>query len=193
MFTGKKKFFALSIALVFVSCLLLTGCGRDQNQSGTSSDNNQTPSTQNSSDLNSGMNGTNTQDNMNGATNRMGTNTATTDNTALHDRAEKIADAVIKDVEQVSDARVIISEKMAYVSVEITKTADAQASETLKEEIGRVVKKTDTQIEDVYVMEDADTFTRMKEMVEDIGNGHPISGFVDELDTMFTRVMPSRE
>ena len=35
----------------------------------------------------------------------------------------------------------------------------------LKEEIGKVVKKTDTAIEDVYVMEDADTFTRMKEMV----------------------------
>ena len=49
------------------------------------------------------------------------------------------------------------------------------------------------EIEDVYVMEDADTFTRMKEMVNDIANGHPISGFTDELKNMFTRVIPNKE
>jgi len=42
-------------------------------------------------------------------------------------------------------------------------------------------------------MEDADTFTRMKEMVDDIADGKPVSGFIDELDNMFTRVMPSKE
>ena len=194
MFTRKKKFFVLSTALLVVSCLFLAGCSSDQNQQNTPSDNNQTPSTQNSTNMspdnngmNSGMNGMNNADN----TTRMGN--GATDNNSLHERAEKIADAVVNDIDAVKDARVIISDKMAYVSVSITETADANTAKTLKEDIGQVVKKTDSSIEDVYVMEDADTFTRMKEMVDDIADGRPVSGFVDELDNMFTRVMPSRE
>ena len=200
MFTRKKKFFVLSAALLFVSCLLLTGCSSEQNRQNTPSDNNQTPSTQNSTNMSPNNNGMNSG--MNGTTNMNGTNstdnttrmgTSTTDSNSLHQRAEKIADAVVDDIDAVKDARVIISDKMAYVSVSITETAGADTAKTLKEEGGQVVKKTDTAIEDVYVMEDADTFTRMKEMVDDIADGKPVSGFIEELDNMFTRVMPSKE
>ena len=202
MFTRKKKFFVLSAALLFVSCLLLTGCSSEQNRQNTPSDNNQTPSTQNSTNMspnnngmNSGMNGTTNMNGTNSTDNatRMGTSTSTTGSNSLHQRAEKIADAVVDDIDAVKDARVIISDKMAYVSVSITETAGADTAKTLKEEVGQVVKKTDTAIEDVYVMEDADTFTRMKEMVDDIADGKPVSGFIEELDNMFTRVVPSKE
>ena len=200
MFTRKKKFFVLSAALLFVSCLLLTGCSSEQNRQNTPSDNNQTPTTQNSTNMSPNNNGMNSG--MNGTTNMNGTNstdnatrmgTSTTGSNSLHQRAEKIADAVVDDIDAVKDARVIISDKMAYVSVSITETAGADTAKTLKEEVGQVVKKTDTAIEDVYVMEDADTFTRMKEMVDDIADGKPVSGFIEELDNMFTRVMPSKE
>ena len=198
MFTRKKKFFVLSAALLFVSCLLLTGCSSEQNRQNTPSVNNQTPSTQNSTNMSPNNNGMNSD--MNGTTNMNGANgtgnttrMGTVDNNSLHQRAEKIADAVVDDIDAVKDARVIISDKMAYVSVSITETAGADTAKTLKEEVGQVVKKTDTAIEDVYVMEDADTFTRMKEMVDDIADGKPVSGFIEELDNMFTRVMPSKE
>lgn len=186
MLTRKKKFFVLSAVLLFASCLLFTGCSSEQNRQNTPSDNNQTPSTQNSTGMDSDLNGT---------TNTRGVkeNDSTTETNSLHMRAEKIADAIVDELDAVKDARVIISEKMAYVSVSIAETADADTSKTLKEEIGQIVKETDTEIEDVYVMEDADTFTRMKEMAEDIANGKPVSGFVEELNTMFTRVMPSKE
>jgi len=198
MFTSKKKFFVLSAALLVVSCLFLTGCSSEQNRQNTPSDNNQTPSTQNSTNMSPNNNGMNSD--MNGTTNMNGANgtgnttrMGTVDNNSLHQRAEKIADAVVDDIDAVKDARVIISDKMAYVSVSITETAGADTAKTLKEEVGQVVKKTDTAIEDVYVMEDADTFTRMKEMVDDIADGKPVSGFIEELDNMFTRVMPSKE
>ena len=198
MFTSKKKFFVLSAALLVVSCLFLAGCGSEQNRQNTPSDNNQTPSTQNSTNMSPNNNGMNSD--MNGTTNMNGANgtgnttrMGTVNNNSLHQRAEKIADAVVDDIDAVKDARVIISDKMAYVSVSITETAGADTAKTLKEEVGQVVKKTDTAIEDVYVMEDADTFTRMKEMVDDIADGKPVSGFIEELDNMFTRVMPSKE
>ena len=193
MFTRKKKFFVLSAAVLFVSCLFLAGCSSDQAQQNTPSGNSQTPSTQNTPGMNNGSTGMNPNttgaNGINGTVNMgtsMGSNT-------LHQRAEKIADAIVKDIDAVKDARVIISDKMAYVSVSITETIGSDASKDLKEEIGKVVKKNDTAIGDVYVMEDADTFTRMKEMVNDIADGKPVSGFMDELKTMFTRVMPSKE
>ena len=177
MFSRKKKFLVLSIALLFVSCLIFTGCGNSNTQQTPPANNNQTD-TQNNKDTN------NTDNNM--AENTNG-------NSDLSARAEKIADAVVNDVAQVKDARTVISEKIAYVSVAIEKTADTAESAALKDEITQVVKKTDTEIETVYVMEDPNTFTRMKEIGEDIANGKPISGFVEELENLFVRVTPSAQ
>ena len=175
MFSRKKKFFVLSIAFLCLSCLIFTGCSKNNNTQQTPpATNNQTDNTQNNvSDDNNAME---QKDNKDAEDN--------VDNTDLHQRAEKIADAV---------ARTVISEKMAYVSVAIDETADTAESATLKEEISQVVKKTDAEIETVYVMEDADTFTRMKEIGEDIANGKPVSGFVEELENMFVRVTPTKE
>ncbi len=187
MFSRKKKFFVLSIALLFVSCLIFTGCGNSNTQQTPPANNNQTD-TQNNKDTNN----TNNTDNV---TNNTDNNVAenTKDNSDLSARAEKIADAVVNDVAQVKDARTVISEKIAYVSVAIEKTADTAESAALKDEITQVVKKTDTEIETVYVMEDPNTFTRMKEIGEDIANGKPISGFVEELENLFVRVTPSAQ
>ena len=167
-----------------LSCLIFTGCSKNNNTQQTPpATNNQTDNTQNNvSDDNNAME---QKDNKDAEDN--------VDNTDLHQRAEKIADAVVNDVAQVKDARTVISEKMAYVSVAIDETADTAESATLKEEISQVVKKTDAEIETVYVMEDADTFTRMKEIGEDIANGKPVSGFVEELENMFVRVTPTKE
>lgn len=184
MFSRKKKFFVLSIALLCLSCLIFTGCSKNNNTQQTPpATNNQTDNTQDNA---SGNNNAVDQKDDNGTADNV-------DNTDLHQRAEKIADAVVNDVAQVKDARTVISEKMAYVSVAIDETADTAESATLKEEISNVVKKTDAEIETVYVMEDADTFTRMKEIGEDIANGKPVSGFVEELETMFVRVTPTKE
>ena len=123
--------------------------------------------------------------------NPTGKNGSTAMDGDMHKRAEKIADAVTREIAQVKDSRVVISEHMAYVSVEIDKTADASESMNLKDEISRVTKKTDSSIDTVYVMEDADTFTRMKEIGDDIAGGKPVSGFLKELENMFVRVTPT--
>jgi len=106
MFTSKKKFFVLSAALLVVSCLFLTGCSSEQNRQNTPSDNNQTPSTQNSTNMSPNNNGMNSD--MNGTTNMNGANgtgnttrMGTVDNNSLHQRAEKIADAVVDDIDAV--------------------------------------------------------------------------------------------
>lgn len=187
MFSRKKKFFVLSIALLCVSCLIFAGCTRNEHNKveQTPSNNQSETDSQNENNTEQTPDGTenNKQDKKNP--------TELTDNTALHQRAEKIAAAIQKELTQIKDSRVVISEHMAYISVSINETADAEESVTLKEKITNVVKKTDNDIDTVYVMEDADTFTRMKEIAKDIADGHPIAGFAEELKNMFVRVTPS--
>ncbi len=201
MFSRKKKFFALSITLLCVSCLLFAGCGSSNNNSS----NDTPPSSSQTDDANSGADrtdgaGTMNDESMRAAdrnsandestnpTDRTGSNAADGD---MHQRAEKIADALEQEIAQVKDSRVIISEHIAYVSVEIDKTADSTESMNLKDEVSKITKKTDSSIETVYVMEDADTFTRMKEIGDDIADGRPVSGFLEELENMFVRVTPT--
>ena len=194
MFSRKKKFFALSIALLCVSCLLFSGCGSNdppERPSGSQTDNQTgTDRTEDSNDIN-GNNMSSTDNNRDETANPTGNTGNAAMDGDMHKRAEKIADAVTREIAQVKDSRVVISEHMAYVSVEIDKTADASESMNLKDEISRVTKKTDSNITTVYVMEDADTFTRMKEIGDDIADGKPVSGFLKELENMFVRVTPT--
>ena len=194
MFSRKKKFFALSIALLCVSCLLFSGCGSNdtpERPSGSQTDNQTgTDRTEDSNDIN-GNNMNSTDNNRDETANPTGNTGNAAMDGDMHRRAEKIADAVTREIAQVKDSRVVISEHMAYVSVEIDKTADASESMNLKDEISRVTKKTDSKITTVYVMEDADTFTRMKEIGDDIAGGKPVSGFLKELENMFVRVTPT--
>ncbi len=189
MFSRKKKFFMLSVALLCVSCLIFTGCSKNNNTQQTP------PATNNQADnqTNDAQNNATGNDSNNSADKTDNNAVSDADNGDLQQRAEKIADAVVKDVARVKDARTVISEKMAYVSVSIDETADTDQSAALKDEISEVVKKTDTEIETVYVMEDADTFTRMKEIGEDIANGKPVSGFAEELENLFVRVTPTKQ
>ena len=196
MFSRKKKFFVLSIALLCVSCLIFTGCSNNRNDTPPSSSQTDRQNETDRTDGTDGISGNNM--NATDRTNSTGQQSAAdkttrTDNGDLHQRAEKIASAVTKEIAQVKDSRVVISEHMAYVSVEIDKTADTAESSNLKEEISRITKKTDPNIETVYVMEDADTFTRMKEIGRDIADGKPVSGFVNELENMFVRVTPTKQ
>ncbi len=196
MFSRKKKFFVLSIALLCATCLLFTGCGNSNNNNTPPANNSQTNDQNQDADNTDGTQG----DNMSTADNNSAKDEATnpTDGTGsdmddMNKRAEKIADAVTKEIAQVKDSRVIISEKMAYVSVSIDEKADANQSMDLKEEVSNITKKTDSSIETVYVMEDPDTFTRMKEIGNDIADGKPVSGFMKELENMFVRMTPTVE
>ena len=193
MFSRKKKFFVLSIAFLCVSCLLFTGCARNNNTQQTPPANDNQTESQDNNDV--ADNGTDNEVTDNNITDNRDENNNdgndNVDNNDLNARAEKIADAVTKDIAQVSDTRVVISERLAYVSVAIDKTADTAESATLKDEVSKVVKNVDREIETVYVMEDADTFTRMEEIGNDIANGRPISGFAEELENMFVRAVPT--
>lgn len=200
MFLHKKRYSVLLIALLCTTLFLFAGCG-NRNANNTTPQTTPTNPTQTPNDENNNAtednNGTedNTsmsnedKENLKNGTDENRTGTDGNDHEA---RAEKIADAIVEKVPAVSNAHVLISEKMAYAAVEIDNTANTNESANLKDEIVKVIKETDTEIEDAYVSEDADTFTRIGEIGKDIANGKPISGFAEEIENLFVRITPGK-
>ena len=115
-----------------------------------------------------------------------------TRNNAQKEAAE-LAEKITDQVQGVNSATVIFAEEIVYVGIDLYASFSGDAAENVKEEVARLVKKHDPDIERVYVTEDADTFTRMQEIARDVENGKPLTGFLDELQNMFKRVTPSMD
>lgn len=188
----KKRHITLISCLLGLALMVLAGCG---NQNDTPApDNNNTTNPQNMTTPapeNDAQNGTADNNGTTDDVNNKGTDDLT-DNADMSQRAEKIAKAIVDDVEDVEDAHVIISEHAAYAAVKI-KADDAKGeAEAVKEAVIKSAKEADKDLTDVYVSESPDIFTRLEEMGDDIGEGKPISGFVEELENLFTRVTPTK-
>lgn len=108
------------------------------------------------------------------------------------EQAERLAD-IASDVEGVRDATVVITGDTAYVGIDIDSNTEDEQTNRVKDEVGERVKEEEDSIERVLVSADADTIERLEEIGEDIGDGRPISGFLDELTEMFRRPTPSAE
>ncbi len=111
------------------------------------------------------------------------------DTTRDSKRAEVLADR-IKDLNDVTDAMVIVSGDTAYVGVDIAAGMQGRMTDQLKERVIDRAKQTDTLLSNVYVSADVDTMTRLKNYARDIQDGKPISGIIQQVDEMFRRPAP---
>jgi len=108
-------------------------------------------------------------------------------------KAERMAETIVDEVQGINSATVVFAEEIAYVGIDLHANYTGNEAENVKKQVTGLVKEEDTDIETVYVTEDADTFTRLQRIGRDIENGRPVSGFLDELQNMFRRVTPSME
>lgn len=183
----KRQPLAILALSVCLSVLLLSGCSQSNStppSSSTPSNKMTAPTDDNKSITDNDQNNV-ANDNQ---TNRSDNNDA--DN--LSAEAEKVADAIVDGVEQVEAAHVLISEHMAYAAIKIKSTADTDEAEAIKKDVIAKAKAANSELTDVYVSEEADTFTRLETIAADIANGKPLSGFAEELENMFVRVVPSK-
>ncbi|WP_046178458.1 YhcN/YlaJ family sporulation lipoprotein [Domibacillus tundrae] len=123
----------------------------------------------------------------------MSTNDQKADNNTNNDDqnldvAEKAADRV-KELEEVDDATVLVTDHTAYAAVNLKN--GTEVNDDLKNRIEEKVKEADTSVEKVYVSEDPDFSTQMKDYADRIKAGDPIGGFFDEFSDSVRRVFPS--
>ncbi|WP_430787897.1 YhcN/YlaJ family sporulation lipoprotein [Virgibacillus flavescens] len=113
-----------------------------------------------------------------------------------YDLSEEAAEKITQQVKGVESANVVTTENNAYVAAEINATADTGngngLSEEVKKQISKIVKSTDSDIDNVYVSTNpdfADLATRYADQAE---NGEPIEGIFDQMGNMIERVFPQK-
>ncbi|MBB6635880.1 YhcN/YlaJ family sporulation lipoprotein [Cohnella thailandensis] len=66
----------------------------------------------------------------------------------------------------------------------------SELSDALKNQVADIVKGMNPNIDNVYVTANADLFGRLQSYASDVRAGHPVRGFVDELNAMVSRIFP---
>lgn len=104
--------------------------------------------------------------------------------------AEKAADKVT-DLPEVDSANILVTENNAYVAAKLDPSSRNELTTDIENKISRAVKSADSDIDYVYVSVNPDFYDRMNDFANDIRNGKPVSGFVNEFTDTIRRVFPN--
>ncbi|MEK3890359.1 YhcN/YlaJ family sporulation lipoprotein [Bacillus sp. FSL K6-3431] len=179
----------LCIGLISV---MLMGCGATKNNDNITNNNEPlgvryTPNTNNTtSDL--------VNDNRNVTDNRNGvgmTNNTNQDDDRKIDIAEDVADRVT-EIKEVDSAHVLVTDNNAYVAVRLNGNANNELTNNVEKKIEHKVKEVDKNVNNVYISENPDFYTRMESYRDDIRAGHPVSGFFEEFTRTVKDIFPNQ-
>ncbi|MEC0093062.1 YhcN/YlaJ family sporulation lipoprotein [Paenibacillus macquariensis] len=76
-------------------------------------------------------------------------------------------------------------------SSNVVKDEDQYMTQEVKDKIADLVKKSDPSVKNVYVSANPEFVERVGNFVTDVSNGHPISGIVDEFQSLVNRIFPT--
>ncbi|WP_425446973.1 YhcN/YlaJ family sporulation lipoprotein [Dethiothermospora halolimnae] len=111
-------------------------------------------------------------------------------NNNMSARADRIANK-ITTMDNVDRATVIITGDTALVGVDMNGNTTGNMTTTVENDIKKMVKNTDNQIDNVSVTTDPDLFDRLDNIYESTRNGRPVSGFADEIEEIMRRITPN--
>lgn len=94
----------------------------------------------------------------------------------------------IKALTEVSSAHVLVTDRNAYVGVELKK--DVKETEKLKKKIADEVRSAHSEFNNVYVSFNPDVVKRFTEYGHQIRAGEPVEGFFEEFTTSINRMFP---
>ncbi len=92
-------------------------------------------------------------------------------------------------IPNVNDATAVVLGPYAVVGIDVNSDLDRSRVSTIKYSVAESLKK-DPYGANAVIIADADMYVRLQEMGNDIQNGRPIAGILNELGEMVGRVMP---
>lgn len=117
-------------------------------------------------------------------------------NTTIHEVNREDSEAVSKhlanlaaNVPNVNDATAVALGRFAIVGIDVDKDLDRSKVGTIKYTVAESLKK-DPYGANAIVVADPDFSARIKEIKEDIQNGKPVQGILNELSDIVGRIIP---
>ncbi|MRG86861.1 YhcN/YlaJ family sporulation lipoprotein [Salinibacillus xinjiangensis] len=109
-----------------------------------------------------------------------------------YDVAEKAADRITDEVNEVDEAYVFAGNENAYVAVTLNENNNNEdLTNDLKQRISRAVKATDEDIDDVFVSANPNFFNQAGDYADQLENGEPMEGLFEEMGDVFNRIFPT--
>ncbi|MEK8127286.1 YhcN/YlaJ family sporulation lipoprotein [Paenibacillus filicis] len=97
----------------------------------------------------------------------------------------------LTSVEPVKSANVLLTDHNAYVAVSTRNGEDVEGNNEVKARIAQTVKSMHPGIEHVYVSASPDFVSRVNGYMQDLQAGKPVSGLLQEFNTMVQRLFPT--
>ncbi|RPF50133.1 YhcN/YlaJ family sporulation lipoprotein [Aquisalibacillus elongatus] len=105
--------------------------------------------------------------------------------------ANRAADKIANELNEIDDAYVLAGDNNAYVAVELENdNENNEVDEQVKDKVADVVKNTNEDIDNVYVSANPQFFDMVNNYVDDVRNGDPVEGFFEEFNDMLNRIFP---
>lgn len=105
------------------------------------------------------------------------------------DIANKAADRIVR-LNGVKRANVLVVRQNAYVAAAVD-VNQGQVTRDLEDQIAGEVRAENPNIKNVYVSTNPEFVDRVNKYVTDVGQGRPVSGFIEEFNTMVERIFPN--
>ncbi|KRE47089.1 YhcN/YlaJ family sporulation lipoprotein [Paenibacillus sp. Soil522] len=103
--------------------------------------------------------------------------------------ADKAAEK-ITNVKGVDQANVLITRRNAYVAAALDSNQN-QLTKQIEDQIAQQVRAVDPDIQNVYVSTNPEFIDRINGYVNDVGQGRPVAGFVEQFNEMVERIFPN--
>ncbi|MFJ8256989.1 YhcN/YlaJ family sporulation lipoprotein [Peribacillus asahii] len=116
------------------------------------------------------------------------TNIQETDRKSGAETAKRLTDLAVK-VPHVNDATAVVLGKYAIVGIDIDQDVDRSQVGTIKYSVGEALQQ-DPYGAYATIVADPDLNERIREVADDIENGQPIRGILNELSDITSRIIP---
>jgi YhcN/YlaJ family sporulation lipoprotein len=104
------------------------------------------------------------------------------------DIAQTAADRIGR-LKGVKSANVLVTKHNAYVAA-VVDIPSNQITRVLEDQMAKEVRATDPSIQHVYVSTNPEFVDRVRQYVDDVRRGRPVTGFFDELNKVIQRIFP---
>lgn len=169
MLIQKKKIVALLLVTLLIISVLSLGCTPQRRPDTTPVPNNQMTN----------PNQTSPRDPMTGP------------QADANQRNRIVADRVKRQAPEVRDVSIVFADRIAYAAVSLKEDVSEGRARDIERLVSEAIMDEENTVDRVYISMDPETFRRLEGIAKGIEDGRPLTGFLNEIEELFTRIAPT--